>query len=70
MSRVAITDGSGMKNFFCGPEASRPTCARSSARHPELKRLLVAAGLNSVGVLTGGGIGRVLAHWITTAIPM
>jgi 4-methylaminobutanoate oxidase (formaldehyde-forming) len=29
----------------------------------------VAAGLNSIGVLTGGGLGRVLAHWIVTGQP-
>jgi 4-methylaminobutanoate oxidase (formaldehyde-forming) len=31
---------------------------------PELKNYWVAAGLNSVGIITGGGLGRVLAHWI------
>ncbi|MFO0668567.1 MAG: hypothetical protein U0235_02920 [Polyangiaceae bacterium] len=29
----------------------------------------MAAGLNSIGILTGGGLGRVLAHWITTGHP-
>src|SRR5262249_23684744 len=29
----------------------------------------VAAGLNSIGILTGGGLGRVLAHWIVTGRP-
>ena len=31
---------------------------------PELQDYFVAAGLNSIGILTGGGLGRVLAHWI------
>jgi 4-methylaminobutanoate oxidase (formaldehyde-forming) len=31
---------------------------------PELKNYYVAAGLNSVGILTGGGIGKTLAKWI------
>jgi 4-methylaminobutanoate oxidase (formaldehyde-forming) len=29
----------------------------------------VAAGLNSIGILTGGGMGRVLAHWIINGRP-
>ncbi len=29
----------------------------------------MAAGLNSIGILTGGGVGRVLAHWIVTGRP-
>ncbi|HEX4649790.1 MAG TPA: glycine cleavage T C-terminal barrel domain-containing protein, partial [Steroidobacteraceae bacterium] len=36
---------------------------------PELKGYFVAAGLNSIGVLSGGGLGRVLAHWIVTGYP-
>ncbi|MDT8319398.1 MAG: FAD-dependent oxidoreductase [Xanthomonadales bacterium] len=31
---------------------------------PELRNYFVCAGLNSVGIITGGGYGRVLAHWI------
>jgi hypothetical protein len=34
---------------------------------PELRNYFVAAGLNSIGILTGGGLGRVLAHWIADA---
>ena len=29
----------------------------------------MAAGLNSVGIITGGGYGRVLAHWILNGRP-
>ena len=49
--------------------ASRPTCSRSSARRPSCKNYFVAAGLNSIGILTGGGLGRVLAHWIVDGRP-
>ncbi len=36
---------------------------------PELKNYFVAAGLNSIGILTGGGVGRLLAHWIVNKKP-
>jgi heterotetrameric sarcosine oxidase gamma subunit len=31
---------------------------------PELRNFYVAAGLNSIGILTGGGVGLLLARWI------
>lgn len=30
---------------------------------------VIFAGLNSIGILTGGGIGRVMAHWIVNGQP-
>ena len=31
---------------------------------PELKNFFVAAGLNSLGILQGGGVGKIMAQWI------
>ena len=31
--------------------------------------IFCSAGLNSIGILTGGGIGRLLAHWIINGKP-
>ena len=31
---------------------------------PELRNYFVAAGLNSIGILSARGIGRLLAQWI------
>jgi 4-methylaminobutanoate oxidase (formaldehyde-forming) len=36
---------------------------------PELRNYFVAAGLNSIGILTGGGIGRAVAQWIVDGRP-
>jgi 4-methylaminobutanoate oxidase (formaldehyde-forming) len=69
MSRVPITAEVGMKKFFCGPESFTPDLRPIVGEAPELKNYFVAAGLNSVGVLTGGGLGRVLAHWIIEGVP-
>ena len=33
-------------------------------RSARAKTTLVAAGLNSIGIITGGGMGRLIAHWI------
>jgi glycine cleavage system aminomethyltransferase T/glycine/D-amino acid oxidase-like deaminating enzyme len=69
MSRVPITTEVGMKKFFCGPESFTPDLRPIVGEAPELRGYFVAAGLNSIGVLTGGGIGRVLAHWIVSGQP-
>jgi hypothetical protein len=31
---------------------------------PEIRNYFVAAGLNSIGILSGGGIGKCVANWI------
>jgi 4-methylaminobutanoate oxidase (formaldehyde-forming) len=59
----------GVKKFFCGPESFTPDLLPIVGEAPELKNYFVAAGLNSIGILTGGGLGRVLAHWIATGRP-
>jgi 4-methylaminobutanoate oxidase (formaldehyde-forming) len=69
LSRVPITAQVGMKRLFCGPESFTPDLRPIVGEAPELRGYFVAAGLNSIGVLTGGGLGRVLAHWITTGYP-
>ena len=69
MSRVPITAEVGMKKLFCGPESFTPDLRPIVGEAPELAGYFVAAGLNSIGVLTGGGLGRVLANWIITGHP-
>ncbi|MFO0727580.1 MAG: FAD-dependent oxidoreductase [Myxococcota bacterium] len=64
MRRVPITMQTGVKKLFCGPESFTPDLRPCLGESPELKNYFVAAGLNSIGILTGGGVGRVLAHWI------
>ena len=64
MSRIPISMDAGVKLFFCGPESFTPDLAPIVGEAPELKNYFVAAGLNSIGILTGGGLGRALAHWI------
>ena len=56
-----------MKNFFCGPESFSPDLGPILGEAPELRDYFVAAGLNSIGILTGGGVGRV-SHCTTVAL--
>jgi len=69
MSRIPISAQVGIRKFFCGPESFTPDLAPVIGEAPELRNYFVAAGLNSIGILTGGGIGRLMAHWIATGRP-
>ena len=69
MKRVPISLEAGVRKFFCGPESFTPDLQPVVGEAPELKNYFVAAGLNSIGIITGGGLGRVLAHWIVNGRP-
>jgi 4-methylaminobutanoate oxidase (formaldehyde-forming) len=69
MRRVPISMETGVRKFFCGPESFTPDLQPVVGEAPELQNYFVAAGLNSIGILTGGGLGRVMAHWILTGRP-
>ncbi len=69
MSRVPATLSAGVKTFFCGPESFTPDLAPVVGESPELRNYFVAAGLNSIGILSGPGIGRLVAHWVRTGAP-
>ncbi len=69
MARVPKTMEVGLKKFFCGPESFTPDLRPVVGESPEVKNYFVAAGLNSVGILTGGGMGKIMANWITTGNP-
>jgi 4-methylaminobutanoate oxidase (formaldehyde-forming) len=69
MRRVPISLETGVRKFFCGPESFTPDLQPIVGEAPELENYFVAAGLNSIGIITAGGIGRVIAHWIVHGRP-
>jgi 4-methylaminobutanoate oxidase (formaldehyde-forming) len=69
MSRVPATLEAGVHTFFCGPESFTPDLSPVIGEAPEVRNYFVAAGLNSIGILTGGGWGRAIAHWIAEGRP-
>jgi 4-methylaminobutanoate oxidase (formaldehyde-forming) len=69
MSRVPRSMETGIRTFFCGPESFTPDLRPIIGPAPEVRNYFIAAGLNSIGILTGGGIGRTIAHWIVDDDP-
>ncbi len=69
LSRVPTVAEAGLKKLFCGPESFTPDLKPIVGESPEVKNYFVAAGLNSIGILTGGGMGRAVAHWVVDGYP-
>ena len=69
MARVPALADTGIRKFFCGPESFTSDVHPLLGPAPELDNYFVAAGLNSLGILLGGGVGTVLAHWIVDGEP-
>lgn len=64
MRRMPVLSDVGIQTFFCGPESFTPDVRYHLGPAPGLDGCFVAAGLNSIGIQSAGGIGRVLAAWI------
>ncbi|MBS0397089.1 MAG: FAD-dependent oxidoreductase, partial [Proteobacteria bacterium] len=69
MQRVPRLLETGIKLLFCGPESFTPDHNYLMGEAPELRNLFVAAGFNSLGILSGGGVGHVMSEWIVNGHP-
>ncbi|MFC1996286.1 FAD-dependent oxidoreductase [Chloroflexota bacterium] len=69
MKRIPSLETAGIHKFFCGPESFTPDLGPMMGLAPELDNFYVAAGFNSLGILMGGGAGKIMAQWIVDGIP-
>ena len=69
MARIPALRDAGIQKFFCGPESFTPDVRYHIGEAPELKNCFVAAGLNSIGLQSAGGIGKVMSEWIRDGHP-
>ncbi len=69
MARIPALADVGIRQFFCGPESFTPDIKPMLGPAPEIDGFFVAAGLNSLGILLGGGVGALIAHWIVDGVP-
>jgi 4-methylaminobutanoate oxidase (formaldehyde-forming) len=69
LNRIPSLAETGVRTFFCGPESFTSDVRPLLGPAPELDGYFVAAGLNSLGILSGGGVGSMLAHWIVDGVP-
>lgn len=69
MKRIPALENAGIQKFFCGPESFTPDVRYHLGEVPELKNCFISAGLNSIGLQSAGGIGKVMAEWIRDGHP-
>ena len=66
MKRFPILEKVGIRKFFAGPESFTPDTNSLLGEVPEINNLFVSCGLNSIGIGSGGGVGKVTAEWLMT----
>ena len=69
MHRLPFFEEAGIQTFFCGPESFTHDDRYHMGPAPEVDGLFVAAGLNSIGIQSAGGIGKALAEWMRDGLP-
>ena len=69
MRRIPALEQAGIQKFFCGPESFTPDVRYHLGESTELKNCFIAAGLNSIGLQSAGGIGKVVAEWMRDGHP-
>lgn len=69
MRRIPALQDAGIQKFFCGPESFTPDVRYHLGEAPELKNCFVSAGLNSIGLQSAGGIGKVISEWLRDGHP-
>ena len=69
MARVPALESAGIQKFFCGPESFTPDVRYHLGQAPEFDNCFIAAGLNSIGLQSAGGIGKVVAEWMRAGRP-
>jgi 4-methylaminobutanoate oxidase (formaldehyde-forming) len=66
VKRFPILETTGIRKFFSGPESFTPDTNTLLGEVPEIKNFFVCCGLNSIGIGSGGGVGKVTAEWLMT----
>ncbi len=64
VARLPILETAGIHTFFNGPESFTPDDRYLLGEVAELRDLFVACGMNSIGIQSSAGVGKVLAAWI------
>ena len=69
VNRMPLLAEAGIHTFFNGPESFTPDDRYYLGEAPELKGYWIAAGYNSIGIVSSGGAGFALAQWMNDGEP-
>ena len=62
--RAPVVAEQGITHFMNGPESFTPDTKQIMGEAASCKNLFVAAGFNSIGIMSSAGVGKVMAEWI------
>lgn len=69
MHRIPALESAQARMLLNGPESFTPDSGFLLGETPEVRGFFVGCGMNSLGVASGGGVGRALAQWILEGHP-
>jgi 4-methylaminobutanoate oxidase (formaldehyde-forming) len=69
LALIPRLERTGIQHFMNGPESFTADTRPLIGETPEVDGLFVAAGMNSLGVMSSAGVGRVLADWMADGVP-
>jgi 4-methylaminobutanoate oxidase (formaldehyde-forming) len=69
VNRLPLLATAGIHTFFNGPESFTPDDRYYLGEAPEIKGYWIAAGYNSIGIVSSGGAGFALAQWMNDGEP-
>lgn len=69
VARMPMLAEAGIHTFFNGPESFTPDDRYYLGEAPNLRGYWLAAGYNSIGIVSSGGAGMALAQWMNDGEP-
>ena len=69
IKRIPALENIGITHFMNGPESFTPDTSQLMGKVPELNNYFVAAGFNSIGIMSSAGVGKVMAQWVKQDCP-
>ena len=67
--RLPQFESLGISQFMNGPESFTPDTRQIMGRAPSLENFYVAAGFNSIGIMSSAGVGKAMAEWVVNGAP-
>ncbi len=64
LNRLPALAEVGIRQFMNGPESFVPDTRQLMGEAPFLKGFFVAAGMNTIGIMSSAGVGKAMAEWV------
>ena len=69
LHRIPALEHAGIQHLMNGPEGFTPDTRQAMGESPFLKGFYVAAGFNSIGMMSSAGVGKAMAEWVAAGEP-